>query len=116
MVAGQLVTAADVSSLTFVPAADFNGIENFTFKVADTGGVANGGSDTDPVANVFNIDILSVNDAPSGMDATLSVDENGVHNFSAAEFGFSDSDLNIFASVKVVSLPSVGTLLYSVLR
>ena len=113
VVAGQLVTAVDVSSLTFVPAADFNGIENFTFKVADTGGVANGGSDTDPVANVFNIDILSVNDAPSGMDATLSVDENGVHNFSAAEFGFSDSDLNIFASVKVVSLPSVGTLLYS---
>ena len=98
---------------TYTPAANANDTESFTFKVQDDGGVVNGGSDTDLVANTITLDILSVNDAPSGTDATYDVDENGVHNFSAVEFGFSDTDPDNFATVKIVSLPSVGTLLFS---
>ena len=111
--AGQIVAATDLNTLAYTPATNANGTESFTFKVQDDGGVANGGSNTDPVANTITLEIASVNDAPSGTDATFDVDENGVHSFSAAEFGFSDTDPNNFAAVQIVSMPSVGTLLLS---
>ena len=61
----------------------------------------------------FTITVNSVNDAPSGADDTISIDEDGSHTFAATDFGFSDANdtpADGFASVIITSLPSGGTL------
>jgi VCBS repeat-containing protein len=55
--------------------------------------------------------IAAVNDAPSGADTTLAINEDGAHGFSAADFGFSDVDGDELASVTIVTLPAVGRLM-----
>ena len=48
--------------------------------------------------------------APSGADKSIDVEEDGSHTFSAADFGFSDSDGNNLSAVIVTTLPKNGTL------
>ena len=115
--ADDFVSAADIGAgkLTFEPAANANGAgyAGFTFQVQDDGGIANGGVDLDPVANTLTIDVTSVNDAPAGADKTVTMLEDGVKTFAAADFGFSDvndSPANNFAGIVVSALPGAGTL------
>lgn len=69
-----------------------------------TGGVS------EPV--VVNIDIVAVNDAPSGQDKTITIDEDvsGGYVLTAADFGFSDVDGNELAGVVITGVSSNGTL------
>lgn len=64
--AGQTVAVADLSKLSFVPAANANGSAYATigFKVVDDGGTANGGVNTSAAAYTLTIDVTAVNDAP----------------------------------------------------
>src|SRR4029079_13533497 len=115
--AGDEIAVADLGDLVFSPAATANGAAytSFTFKVRDNGGTADGGVDLDPTANTLTFDVTSVNDAPDGTDATLTVLEDGSHVFPAGDFGFTDpndSPGNAFASVKITSLPADGSLTY----
>ena len=66
VVAGQAISAAQIPTLTFTPAANLNGLNkgSFTFRVRDDGGVAIGGVDTSAATNTFAFDIVAVNDAP----------------------------------------------------
>jgi Domain of unknown function (DUF4347)/Bacterial Ig domain/Beta-propeller repeat/Bacterial cadherin-like domain len=114
------VTFADIAAgrLKFTPGADANGIgyASFTFQVRDDGGTANGGVDLDPFAHAITIDVTAVSDAPAGTDAAVTVLEDGVYTFSAADFGFtevSDSPADAFAAVTVASLPGAGSLTLS---
>ncbi len=68
--AGQSVTAAELGSLLYRPAANANGAgyASFTFQVVDDGGTANGGVDTDPTPNTITFDVTPVNDAPVGVN------------------------------------------------
>ncbi|MBI2790487.1 MAG: cadherin-like domain-containing protein [Gammaproteobacteria bacterium] len=72
---GQEISLADIAFLTYTPAADGNGLSyaTFDFKVKDSGGLANGGIDTDPTANTITIDVTADNDAPVIADAGSTV-------------------------------------------
>src|SRR6185312_1737275 len=117
VVAGDEIAVGDLGDLVFTPAANANGTNyaHLDFKVRDNGGIANGGVDLDQSANTLTFDVTSVNDAPQGTDATVTILEDGSHTFSAADFGFSDpndSPANAFASVKITSVPAAGSLTY----
>ncbi|MBI2790488.1 MAG: cadherin-like domain-containing protein [Gammaproteobacteria bacterium] len=115
---GQEISVADIPFLTYTPTANANGTgyASFDFKVKDDGLTANGGIDTDPTANKITIDVTSVNDAPSGADKTVSTLEDTAKTFTAADFGFSDTNdaPNIFQSIFITALPGVGTGILSI--
>src|SRR5690606_31218132 len=64
-----------------------------------------------------SVDILPVNDAPSGTDATKTLAEDTEYTFSVADFGLSDpldatyGDANALLEVQIVTLPQAGQLL-----
>jgi hypothetical protein len=80
----------------------------------------NGNSGTDPgltggpaseqAAATLQIDIVGINDAPSGADSVLAIDEDQAHIFTMAEFGFSDPENGGLAAIVVTSLPGAGSL------
>ena len=51
------------------------------------------------------------NDAPSGTDNTVTIDEDSPYVFTVADFGFSDVDGNNFTFFVVNGAPFPGTLL-----
>ncbi|MDI1227824.1 MAG: cadherin-like domain-containing protein, partial [bacterium] len=116
--ANQNVTAVDIASglLTFTPAANANGLANasFTFQVRDSGGTANGGIDLDATPNTMTVNVTSVNDAPAGVDTTVTTAEDTAYTFTTANFGFTDPNdaaaPNAFLSVTITTLPAAGTL------
>ena len=115
--AGQSVALSDISSgwLQFTPALNANGLNyaSFTFQVQDNGGTANGGVDLDPTPNAMNINVTSVNDAPSGTDKTVTTLEDTVDTFAISDFGFTDpydSPANGLLAVKISTLPGAGWL------
>src|SRR4029453_11983729 len=112
--AGQFVSAADIASglLRFTPAPNANGTgyASFTFQVKDSGGTANGGVDLDPIARTMTVNVTAVNDAPSGANNTVATLEDSAYVFAAADFGFSDTDGNALAAVRITSLPAAGAL------
>jgi VCBS repeat-containing protein len=65
--AGDVISAADIAAgkLVYTPVANGNGsaYASFTFVVQDNGGTANGGVDSDPVANTITFNISAVADA-----------------------------------------------------
>jgi len=110
---GQTINSADISNLRYNPIPDANGTTSLDFKVIDSGGTSNGGSNTDPTANTITINISSVNDAPEGTDSTLNIYEDAAHIFNALDFGFTDTDGNTFTSVEIVTVPLNGNLALS---
>ena len=66
VIAGQVVSVADIPFLSFLPAPDDNGTayDSFTFQVQDDDGTLNGGADTDPVPKTITIDVIAVDDPP----------------------------------------------------
>ncbi|MEC7028326.1 MAG: Ig-like domain-containing protein, partial [Pseudomonadota bacterium] len=112
---GQEIPAGQIGNLTFTPVANANGTSyaSFDFQVKDDGGTANGGVDTDPVANTITFDVTSVNDEPAGADNTITTNEDTAYTFAAADFGFSDvndSPANALMSVIITAIPTNGTL------
>ncbi|MEQ1661568.1 MAG: cadherin-like domain-containing protein [Thiobacillus sp.] len=73
--AGNFVSAIDIASglLTYTPPPNASGAAytSFTFQVQDNGGTVNGGVDTDQSANTLTINVTAVNDAPTGVTASL---------------------------------------------
>jgi hypothetical protein len=112
--AGQSVSAADIAAglLRFTPAPDANGAgyASFAFQVQDDGGTANGGVDVDPTARTMTVNVTTVNDAPSGTNSTVTLQQDGIYVFSAADFGFSDREGNAFAGVVVAAVPPCGVI------
>ena len=112
--AGQLISGAAIGAnqLTFAPAANANGAAyaSFTFQVQDSGGTANGGINTDPTPNTITINVNAVNDAPAGTNGNVAILEDTPYTVGTGDFGFSDSDGNAFASVKISALSGAGAL------
>ena len=77
---GEFVPASEIAlgHLTFVPAADANGVgyASFGFQVQDDGGTANGGVDLDPTANTITVNVTPVNDPPVGKDDSFTTKED----------------------------------------
>ncbi|MGI4849239.1 MAG: DUF4347 domain-containing protein [Janthinobacterium lividum] len=113
----SLISAADIGAgkLVYSPLAGDHGaaLARFTFKVKDNGGAAIAGSDTDQIARTMTIDVVSVNNAPTGSDHMLTVQAGLSYVFDATDFGYqdmADHPADRFASVLVVDLPASGVL------
>ncbi len=80
VVAGQFISFADLNDggFQFIPDPNEFGpaYASFTFRVRDDGGTANGGADTDPVANTITIDIQPDNRPPVAVDDNYKLNED----------------------------------------
>ncbi|MFN6133717.1 MAG: cadherin-like domain-containing protein, partial [Synechococcaceae cyanobacterium] len=117
---GQEINTANISSLSYVAAANTNGsaIANLGFRVRDDGGTANGGSDLDPSANLIRFDAIAVNDAPAGSNGQVYLIDSNSYAFTISDFGFTDpsdssasAGANLLNSIILTSLPALGKLL-----
>ena len=74
---GQFINANDIATglLKFRAANNAAGANyaSFTFQVQDNGGTTNGGVNLDPSAKTMQVNVTSVNDAPSGANETVNV-------------------------------------------
>jgi hypothetical protein len=65
----------------------------------------------------LTISVTNVNEAPAGTNATITINEDTVHTFTAANFGFSDpGDMptpNNLSAVIISTVPAAGTLALS---
>jgi len=114
---GQFISLSDLAAgkLVYTPGSDGSGAAyaSFTFQVQDDGGIANGGVDVDPTPNTITLNVTPVNDAPQGMDATVTTNEDAPYVFAAVDFGFSDtldSPENQLLAVNIATLPVAGVL------
>lgn len=69
-------------------------------------------SSSDGTTTSVTIHITGTSDAPSGTDNTITMQQDGSHVFTAAEFGFSDVDVpaDSLQAVKITTLPAAGVL------
>jgi len=89
-----------------------------TLTLVDGDGTANGGDESESVTTT--VTVVAVNDAPFGNDhLDVAINEDATYVFkyipvgnpgAVNDFNFSDTDGNIFAGVRVVDLPLLGTL------
>ena len=82
--------------------------DSITVVLNDNGNTGSGGG-TDQNLGTVNVDITSVNDAPSGADNTLTIAEDTDLVLIPTDFGFTDIDSNLFTSVDI-SPSTNGTL------
>ena len=107
----QAIARADIDAnrLVFTPAANADGdpYASFTFKVSD-------GTGESASAYTMTVDVLAVNevnDVPTASDNTVTTTEDTTYTFAAADFNFTDADTgDALASVKIVTLPALGSL------
>ncbi|WP_193787192.1 beta strand repeat-containing protein, partial [Legionella quateirensis] len=91
-------------TLNFTPATNYNGSTSFTYTVT-SGGVTE--------TATVNVTVNSVNDAPFGINSSVTTLEDTAKVFTTANFGFSDSSdspANTLLAVKISSLPATGSL------
>ncbi|MDF3024370.1 MAG: hypothetical protein K0R10_1731, partial [Alphaproteobacteria bacterium] len=72
-----------------------------------------GGQDTDQSPNTITFDVTSVNDAPAGTNATVTLLEDSSYAFTLGDFTFSDpndSPSNTLVAIRISTLPTGGTL------
>jgi hypothetical protein len=114
--AGQFVSATDIDAgrLVFTPAVNARGAgyASFTFQVENNGGTANGGVALDPSPKTMTVNVTALNQAPSGMNNTVTTLENTPYTFAAADFGFHDPNTppSTLLAVEITTLPGTGTL------
>lgn len=112
---GDFISAANLGNLVYRPEANGAGAAHasFTFQVRDDGGTANGGIDTDQTPRTMTLNVTPVNDAPQASDGTVSTLQGSPYVFKVSDFGFSDvndNPANSLLAVRIVSLPTAGTL------
>ncbi|EJN03643.1 Ig-like domain-containing protein [Phyllobacterium sp. YR531] len=95
---------------TFSPAANASGTVTLTMTTNDNG---NTGGPALIDVDTSTITITPVNDAPSGVDQTVTVNEDTTFTFTPANFGFTDPNDNpgnTLAAVVITTIPLNGTL------
>ena len=113
--AGQVSAAGDIAGLVYTPVSNANGTPqaSFTFQVIDNGGTANGGINTDPVANTHAINVTPVNDPPVSTDDSVTTPEDTPKVLALTDFGsYSDVEATAIAAVKITTLETNGSLEY----
>ncbi|SKC23340.1 Putative Ig domain-containing protein [Kosakonia radicincitans] len=105
---GSVVSAADISKLTFRPTANANGAgyASFTWQVSD-------GTALSSNTGTMTLNVTPVNDAPiiSNTSVSKTINEDSAQTFSAADFGFSDVDNgDTLQSITIVTAPTAGEL------
>ncbi|MEL7274408.1 MAG: Ig-like domain-containing protein, partial [Pseudomonadota bacterium] len=114
---GATVTIAADGSYTYDPSS-VTGIQamqagdtltdSFDYTVTDANGVTNDATVT--------ITVTGVNDAPTGSDSTVTLDEDTSHTLTVANFGFDDpvdGTNDNFDEVVFTTVPANGSLIYN---
>ncbi|MEE9313658.1 MAG: Ig-like domain-containing protein [Rhizobiaceae bacterium] len=103
---GMLVTAAELASMSFTPAANSSTNGSFDFSVND----ANFGATTATMMLVVN----AVNDLPVATGGAVSTNEDVARTFVATDFNFTDVENDALQSVTILNLSLAGgTLVHS---
>ena len=104
-------TIADINAaltgLSYLPTLNFNGSDTLWLTTAD--GVAA------LVHSTIALTVMSVNDAPAGVDQTITTPGDIAYTFAPEDFGFTDpldSPADGFQAVKITTLPAAGTLTF----
>src|SRR5438067_1800854 len=84
--AGQFVSIVDINAglLKFAPAANVygNSYPSTTSKLHYSSDVCNADLDLDQSANMITVNVTSLSDAPSGIDKTVTTNEDTAYTFS----------------------------------
>jgi len=102
---GTEIPAANLSSITFLPDANWNGTTNYEWNGYDGTIYATGNQ-------LVNITIHPSNDPPTVVDIGKSGTEDNILAFATTDFtsAFADVDGNTLTKVMIASLPASGTL------
>ncbi len=101
-------------SYVFNPGSDFDSLApgesrqvSFTYTAKDSAG-------TTSAPATVTITVTGANDAPTGSDGTITLNEDSSRSFSALDFGFNDVDHNdALGAVRIDSLPGAGSLTFN---
>ncbi|WP_116964856.1 tandem-95 repeat protein, partial [Fastidiosibacter lacustris] len=93
---------ATLASLSYQGNLNFNGSDTLTLTATDSG--------SSSAVQLIAINVNAANDAPTAMDNTVVINEDSIYVFTANDFNFADLDGNTLASVKITTLPMVGSL------
>ncbi|HBR50076.1 MAG TPA: hypothetical protein DEA71_08315, partial [Nitrospira sp.] len=97
-----VITVADGSLLDYESATS----HTITVRVTDGGGLT--------YDETFTINLTNANEAPTGADATVTINEDSSHILTTANFGFSDVDAgDSLSAVRIDTLPTAGTMTLS---
>ena len=104
----------DTDRLRFVPNANWNGTELFSFAAWDqTSGTAGTKVDTSVFGGttafstgtaVPSITVNGVNDAPTAADNTITTPEEQIYTFTVSDFGYNDVEGDPLALVKILPI------------
>ncbi|MET0274546.1 MAG: Ig-like domain-containing protein [Phenylobacterium sp.] len=99
---------AAVRAVTYANSSDSPTGETRTIEVVatDDDGIA-----SEPATRTLNL--TGQNDAPSGADKTITINEDAPRALTAADFGFTDVDGHGLAAVKIATTPAAGSLTYN---
>ncbi|MFI3181264.1 MAG: Ig-like domain-containing protein [Methylococcales bacterium] len=91
-----------LAGLTFTPTLNFNG--NFTITTSVSDGIA------PALTGSKYFTGTAVNDAPTATNAIQILLKNTIKTFAATDFGYADVENSSMASVKIITLPTLGSL------
>jgi len=96
----QVIPAANLGNLTFVPAANWNGSATFSWQASDGTGYS--------TASTVTMPITAVQDVPVTANFTVNTNEDTTYNFTQADFTghYTDADSEALVNVRIVSLPA----------
>jgi gliding motility-associated-like protein len=101
-VSGILNASINGNLLSIVLISNQSGSTSITIRATD--------SDNAFIEDVMDITVDPVNDLPTSQDNTITINESSIYNFSTADFAFNDIETSGLVSIRIVSLPSDGTL------
>ncbi len=110
-----LVSEINAGHLTYTPAANAGGANyaNFTFRVADDGGTANGGVDIDPVANTISFNATTLdyteNQGESALAPYVVVDPLGNYRNGTITLTLTSTYVIRYQGVDIATYTEGGT-------
>lgn len=108
VVTGQIVAAAAIPTLQYLPDPNANGNDYASIDFAVSDGTLNSAVQT------LTFNIAAVNDAPTSADAVITINEDTIYSFAPSDVVFNDVDAgDAFRAVTILSLPATGSLLLS---
>ncbi len=99
-----------LATLSYAPPLNANGARTLTVTVNDGGNTGSGGAltDTESVAITIN----PVNDAPSGVNVSRTINEDSAYTFATTDLGFTDPvEGNALLAVVLTTVPANGSIL-----
>ncbi|HEX3151592.1 MAG TPA: Ig-like domain-containing protein [Gemmataceae bacterium] len=100
---GMTITAAQIPTLTYMPAANANGaaLSSFDFTVDD--------ADQGTVSGTMTMNVTPVNDVPVAIASSVFTNEDTPKTFAITDFLYTDVESNSLASITISSVTLTGS-------